>query len=216
MSYEVPGMTEKQVLAAIEQAVNSLASTYKFGYHDIEDIKQEGRLLALKLIKSGSYDNKRPLGNFLFTHIRNRLSNFKRDNFRRNDPPCITCHRAFQEAHCSECSHVNDGKYCKKYVTWRKRNDSKQNLMNMLDLSVLDGDSDFLAYTNSDVVERSELSEIQDILDQYLTAEQRKLLLKLRAGESVSSIKRKELEQYIFDILKRYGIICPTNSNVDS
>ncbi len=60
-------MTEAEVLATMTRVVDRIAHKYRFGYFDIEDIKE----------------------NFLAVHVSNRLKNFKRDNFFRPDyvPP---------------------------------------------------------------------------------------------------------------------------------
>ena len=82
-------MTEEQVIQTIDNIANRLASKFKFGYHEIEDMKQQARLFAWEGLKN--YDGIRPLENFLWTHVRNRLYNFKRNNFGRPDKPCDTC-----------------------------------------------------------------------------------------------------------------------------
>src|SRR5690348_1481836 len=107
-----PGMTEAEVLEAIEKAVNALASSFTFGIYDIDDIKQQGRLYALQALATEKYDPSRPLPNFLYAHIRNRLINLKRDKLHRNDPPCKEC------ASGEPCQP--DG-HCKKFLEWRKR-----------------------------------------------------------------------------------------------
>src|SRR3954453_8942961 len=87
-------ITEADFLAAIEKVVGILASSFAFGYFEVEDIKQQARLFAIEAMKR--YDPSRPLDNFLYAHIKNRLINFRRDKFRRNDPPCLSCHMSIQ------------------------------------------------------------------------------------------------------------------------
>ena len=82
-------MTEEEVLETIEKIANKLCYKFKFGYHGVEDMKQQATLFALEGLDS--YDEKRPLENFLWTHVRNRLFNYKRDNFERPDKPCFSC-----------------------------------------------------------------------------------------------------------------------------
>ena len=84
------GMTEEQVLEAIENVVNSLARNFRFGYFDTEDMKQEGRVYAIEGITK--YNPKvGPLENFLRTHIRNRFINLRRNKLTRYQPPCVDC-----------------------------------------------------------------------------------------------------------------------------
>ncbi len=68
------------------------------------------------------YDPARPLPNFLYVHIHNRLCNFLRDNFRRNDPPCKLCKEGRQALH-------PDGMVCEAYKEWKRRNDCKASIM---------------------------------------------------------------------------------------
>ena len=89
MKYLPEGMTEKEVLDVIDIAVRRLAYKFRFGYHTVEDIKQEGRFVALKALKK--YDSSRPLENYLWTAVRNGLFNNKRDNYERPDLPCKNC-----------------------------------------------------------------------------------------------------------------------------
>lgn len=197
MSAHYPcGLSEPEILAAIEQALSNLGKIYRFGYHEQKDIEQEGRMLALEILQTGKYDCKRSLPAFLFVHLRNRLSNFKRDKFRRNDPPCKACHYAFNHATPSVCSDAEGGT-CKKYESWRLRNASKQNLMNMLDLSVIDADSDYLAYDEAAALPECEAAELAAELDAKLPAKLRKVYLKIKSGEKVSKTDRKSLEEFV-------------------
>ena len=67
-------MTEEQVLQTINNIANRLAAKFKFGYHELEDMKLQARLFEWQGLKN--YDGVRPLENFLWTHVRNRLYNF--------------------------------------------------------------------------------------------------------------------------------------------
>jgi len=50
---------------------------------DEEDIEQEAFIIGMDALER--YDGVRPLENFLSVHIKNRLKNFKRDNYYRQD-----------------------------------------------------------------------------------------------------------------------------------
>lgn len=73
------GIPIEQVLDIIERVVGPLGNKLKFGSFDSEEIKQEGRAIAWKAIVD-TYEESRPLENFLRVHVRNRLLNFKRNN----------------------------------------------------------------------------------------------------------------------------------------
>lgn len=77
------GMTEDEVVRIISKISNRLAPKYVFAGYDVEDIKQEAFIIGITGLKK--YDSSRPLENFMYTHINNRLKTFKRDNYYRLD-----------------------------------------------------------------------------------------------------------------------------------
>ena len=77
---------EQEVMDIITSISNKLASKFKFGYHDIDDMKQQAMLFAWEGLEN--YDGIRPLENFLWVHVKNRLYNFKRNNYSRPNKPC--------------------------------------------------------------------------------------------------------------------------------
>ena len=77
------GMTEQEVIETITKVVDRQAAKFRFGYYEIEDMRQEAFIIAMDALDR--YDEKRPLENFLAVHVNNRLKNFKRDNFYRMD-----------------------------------------------------------------------------------------------------------------------------------
>ena len=79
MNLHIPSnMTEEEVIETIERVATRLCRKFRFGYHEVDDIKQQASLFAWEGLEK--YDEKRPLENFLWTHVRNRLYNFKRNN----------------------------------------------------------------------------------------------------------------------------------------
>ena len=81
---EIPkGLNEKQVIDTITKIAKRLAPKFVFAGYEVEDIEQEAFLIGVSGLKN--YDPSRPLENFMFTHINNRLKTFKRDNYYRMD-----------------------------------------------------------------------------------------------------------------------------------
>ena len=76
-------MDEDQVISAITKVSQKLAPKYVFASYGVEDIEQEAFIIALDALER--YDSDKPLENFLYSHINNRLKNFKRDNYYRQD-----------------------------------------------------------------------------------------------------------------------------------
>ena len=76
-------MTEQEVVDTITKIARHLAPKFIFASYDVDDIFQEAFIIGIDGLDK--YDEKRPLSNFMFTHISNRLKNFKRNNYYRLD-----------------------------------------------------------------------------------------------------------------------------------
>ena len=76
-------MSEQEVIDTITKVSDKLSNKYTFAFYAEEDIKQEAFIIGMEALER--YDESKPLENFLFIHIANRLKNFKRDNYFRQD-----------------------------------------------------------------------------------------------------------------------------------
>jgi len=185
-------LTEEQVMTAMNKAVALLAQTFSFGYFDSDDIRQEAYIFGLEALSR--YDPSRPLENFLYSHIKNRLINFKRDKYHRTDPPCKIC---------AEHGKHPDGSVCTKYIAWKKRNSSKQNLMRPLDIQNLSDENEKSVRQSHNIIDEATLTEARNLIDEHLSVELRSVYLRIRAGESVPKAKRVKLENALRDLI--YG-----------
>ena len=77
------GLTEDDIVGVITKIARRLAPKFTFASYDVEDIEQEAFLIGIAGLEK--YDPTRPLENFMYTHISNRLKTFKRDNYYRLD-----------------------------------------------------------------------------------------------------------------------------------
>lgn len=75
------GMDEQRVVDTILKISKKLAHKYTFASYEVEDIEQEAFLIGIAGLEK--YDQGRPLENFMYVHINNRLKTFKRDNYYR-------------------------------------------------------------------------------------------------------------------------------------
>jgi len=74
---------EAYAVSVIIKIAHRLAPRYVFAGYDVEDIEQEAFMIGMSGLEK--YDPSRPLENFMYTHINNRLKTFKRDNYYRLD-----------------------------------------------------------------------------------------------------------------------------------
>lgn len=196
-----PGHTEEFVLAEIERCVVMLAPDFVFGYYDLEDVKQEARYEALKVLPR--YDPAldedgnptRPLANFLYRGIRNRLLNLVRNKYHRNDPPCRLCHDGRQADH-------PDGEVCLKYKAWRKRNAAKANLTKPQGIDSVVSEKEVALRADGLAAEEAVAQEVLLAIDEKLPLELRADYLRMRAGERLPKDRRRKVEVAILAILR--------------
>jgi len=199
-------MTEKEVLEVIDKVASKLAYKFKFGYHDIEDMKQQGRLFAIQGMDN--YDDSRPLENFLWTHVRNRLFNYKRDNFERPDKPCYSCpfYDPGRKNSVNECEEFEDKQECDLYSGWLSRNSSKKNLMSPIGISEVKNDKEGNMNISSSLLERLADKELLTLIDQNIPLELRLDYLRLKNGLKLPRPKRDAIIGSIKNILKENNL----------
>lgn len=170
-------MTETEVLAIMTTVVNRIAHKYRFGYYDIDDIKQEAFIIAMEAMDR--YDEGRPLENFLAVHISNRLKNFKRDNFFRPDyvPPSGKI--------------TND-------------NNTKRFLMEPLNIDNIRDEHERNMRGEENIVDELAQKELMNIVDTYLDMGLRSDYLRILHGVYVPKPRREQIYEAIMQILREH------------
>jgi len=191
-------INEEDLLETIDIISKKLSYKFKFGYHEIEDMKQQISVFAIEGLQN--YDHKRPLENFLWTHVRNRLFNFKRDNYQRPDKPCNTCpffdkHSGDSSKDCLKYKNKND---CDLYNSWHSRNNAKKNLMYLNTIEEL---KDYLSNKDKNQTDSAEEQELLDILDEKLYGETREIYLKIKMGTKVYKTEFNKLLNKIKELI---------------
>lgn len=199
------GVTERYFLEATERVLSLLASKFRFGYHELDDIKQQGMLFAIKVMAANKYDVSRPLENFLYTHLRNQFINYKRDNYIRNEPPCLGCifYDPKRTKSADQCAAFASKTECTKLIEWNRRNATKRNIMQPIDFdSVMECG---LTRKHDDVLLEMESEELERRIDDELPLDMRADYLRLRAGEPVSKARKLTIRNAIAEILAESG-----------
>lgn len=190
-------VSEEEFLIVLDNISKRLAHKFRFAYHDIEDMKQQAAIFAIEGLEK--YDNKRPLENFLWTHVRNRLFNYKRNNYQRPDKPCIGCpffdkNLTQSINQCSKFSNKND---CNLYASWSKRNEAKKNIIqpsHMEDDSYYKSKGDFnLNIQNQELIK---------FLDDNIETEYRENYLKLKHGVKIPKQQLNKLKKHIVSLME--------------
>lgn len=201
-------MQEKEFIAIVSKIARKLSSIFKFGYHDEEDMAQRAFELAIEALDT--YDCSRPLENFLWIHIRNRLHNDKRNKYERPTLPCKTCPIAAYDPEFkysnSGCKEYNRLTSCTHYEKWYKLNNPKKGLMSTTDAASVDEDTECGFHVESDPHNETNTKEIFNIIDKNLPIQYRKDYIKMYYGVTVPKRKRDEIIDVIRRILVKNGI----------
>jgi hypothetical protein len=202
---KTPQVDEDEFLKIVDIIAKKLAYKFKFGYHDFDDMKQQISIFALEGLKN--YDHKRPLENFLWTHVRNRLFNYKRDNYQRPDKPCLTC--PIYDPHCkkstNQCEQYPNKEDCSLYKSWTDRNSTKKNLMHLNTIDeIKDYGNTFISDENL-LVNSIETNELWKLIESHLTGEYRTLYLKIKSGNKVSKGDMDKLASKLREIINNHG-----------
>jgi hypothetical protein len=195
---ELPnGVSTEEFLLVLENISKRLAHKFRFAYHSVDDMKQQAAIFALEGLKN--YDKKRPLENFLWTHVRNRLFNYKRNNYQRPDKPCHSC--PFFDKGCkvsiNQCEKFSNKDDCELYAAWAKRNEAKKNIIQP---GYIESNTSFSPSTTIEPL--LENKELIKFLDSHIQTEYREIYLKLKHGIKVNKGDLKKLQNHITKLME--------------
>lgn len=177
-----PGHTPESVTAALLEAARAVAHLYTFGYHEVEDAQQEAIADAIESALPKYRAERGELVAFLARHMRFRLSNYKRNHYWRNEPPCRGCADGRLDVH-------GDGRPCAKHLAWIRLNTAKANLVHPLDIENLENEPSLRDVAH----EEAERDEAEGLIDALLPAELRADYLRLRAGVRLPKGRRNKV-----------------------
>ena len=204
------GMTEQEVLSAIDVVSNGLAHKFRFGYMGVDDMRQEARVEAIEALDH--YDPKKgKLQTFLWTHVRNRLSNLKRNRYERHDKPCYKCPLKAYDPQClsssSQCTAFEDKADCKPFRSWEQRNSAKKNIMAPIGIQNVNDERESRMRQDTDIVDSIYSAQIIELLDQKIPVGLRAYWIKLKNDIKINKPEREKLLLAIRQILteESYG-----------
>lgn len=186
--YLPPGFTEAEVTAALMEAADAVGGLYTFGYHELEDAKQEAMCNAIENALPKFDATRGTLVAFLATHMRHRLSNYKRKHYWRNEPPCRGC--ADGRTH-------DDGRHCDAHLAWIRLNTSKANLVHPLDIENLEDEPTLPDAATASAIDE----ETQSLIDTFLPAALRADYLRLKAGVKIPKDRRQAVLDAVLEAL---------------
>ena len=190
-------ISEEEFISAINNVTKKLGHKFKFGYHSFEDMKQQAAIFAMEGLEK--YDRSRPLENFLWTHVRNRLFNYKRNNYQRPDKPCLNCplyDKGYKNS-LNQCSKYTDKTECDLYKAWSDRNTSKKNIVQPAYI-----EDDIYSLKNEDLSSIVQNQEIIKFLDTHVQTEYREIYLKLKHEIKIPKQQLDKLKAHINDLIE--------------
>jgi hypothetical protein len=194
---------QEDFLTALDNISKKLIYKFKFGYHEIEDMKQQAAIFALEGLEN--YDSSRPLENFLWTHVRNRLFNFKRDNYFRPDNVCVGCpfHDPKNLKSTNQCAKYENKNDCSIYSQWQNRNSIKRGLMKPTNI---DNEQVNSLKTSQDISLNISNNELIKIIEDNLETKYRETYLRLKGGAKISKQDLLKLQDHIQHILHKNNL----------
>ena len=182
------GMTEQEVIDLIRKVSKRLAPKYTFAHFDRDDIAQEAFMIGMDGLER--YNSDYPLENFLYTHIGNRLKDFKRNNYIRLEE-------------CELCGGTDPN--CRKCYEIQKKQTGKKNVMQPISIGEITDKQEHNMWCQEDFVGELELEEALTTIDQKLEMSMRADYLRLRDGVMVPKQKREKVEAEVLTILEDAG-----------
>lgn len=189
-------ISEPELIAILYEVARRVAPKFTFGYFKLEDIIQEAVIMGVEALPR--YDEARPIRNFLYIHMRNRLDNLMRNKFFRDECPCNLCRNCID----GQTRHT-DGYFCDKFKKWLELNCTKASLMSPLGLLRLNANEE--RHVES---ERCPLThkEIISILTDNFPVALRSDFLKLQDGLEIAEDRRELVAEETLKILAKFNI----------
>ena len=115
-----------QLPALVADIVSRIGHKYKFGPHEVEDLIQEGYMLAREALPK--YDGRTSLKSFLYSVLHSRLCNLKRSQYERRETPCSRCPLGAYHKLTDTCLAFEERQDCEYWRGWISRNEQKRSL----------------------------------------------------------------------------------------
>lgn len=191
-------MNKPEYLDLAKKILERIAHKYTFAYFAMDDIIQEGLLIAdANYIK---WDKVRCPEKFLFVNLSTRLKNLYREKCCRNDSPCRICNNG------GSCDKVLEGEHkCENHKKWQNTQNKRRNIVNMAPIRLNDkgetADEAFL--TKNDVATQSvDCDDFNGVVSGRLTDPTKILFDMVIMGDELSKQNLIKLQSEVSAILE--------------
>lgn len=176
-------ITEDEFLIAFENVIKKIARKFTFNVYDVDDIHQEAFIIAAEGVFNFNPVYNVPLESFLYTHLYNRLINFKRNNYLR------------KENNCKECREIN--RLCVRCEQREKLNYTKKCILEPANLDSLSHPT-FINDYDKKIDNAIILEEIIKRLPSNMVED----FYKIRDGVRINNKKKKRIIEIIEEIME--------------
>lgn len=197
-------MTESTVLEIIDKICEKISYKFVFGFYTRDDIKQQAWIFAIEGLEK--YKPEFPLENFLWVHVKNRLCNFKRNNYTRLDKPCLKCPLKAYIKDRDLCTAYSRKQDCSFYSRWESNNLTKQNIVKPINIGVVAEHQESCMSMQNSFIDQLGCKEIIDIIEENLSVEYRPYWLHLKAGIKLYKEDQNKLHDEIVKILQENNV----------
>jgi DNA-directed RNA polymerase specialized sigma24 family protein len=186
-------VTDEQ-LEITNNVADMLATYFTFGYYEIDDIKQEIKLMCLDALSRFDETKGASLRTFLIVHAKNRLITLKRDKLCRIYPPCYSC----KDWNNESCQRYDLQTQCIHYVKWNRVTTDKHNLFALSELSEND-----ISY-ETDILEDIHKQNLFAYIDENIPAKYRADYLSYIENGKMTTYAKKRIKQIIKELAEDY------------
>lgn len=186
-AWQLPEELLPEVTRNVAVIIAKLGPKFQFGPYELEDLESEAVIWINE--KFHRYDESRAkkngLFNFMYTVIKNKLYNLKRDEFSRLDPPCTKCPlNAYVNKVCTAYENMEE---CGYYSKWLKINQSKEQLTSVY--SANDSRDEKIKSPLDSMISSEELQKIWN----KLSERHRKTMEDVLTNEKVNKVRLNNL-----------------------
>lgn len=188
----------------MKKLANRYKWTNRFPGYDEDDIEQEIFFLVIDGLKSYKKE-KGVVENFLSVHVRNRLMNFKRNNYRRITPPCKSCPLKAWDPDKQCCKVYENMDDCYILRKWTLNNQARENIARPISIekTKMEGEKNVFSGESPDSI--IEAREVRALIDAKLPHHLRKTYILFLSNKHVADDDKTELFQVIKSILEEAG-----------
>lgn len=191
-------LNEEELIKTIKEAARPHIIKYTFPGHTSEDMMQLAIMYGIDA--SHRWDGVRSLKNFLSIHIRNRLYNYRRENYIRMETPCGKCPlKAFIRP--NKCKIYDNRLDCELFKNWNDKNLERKNINDAIGFDVVSDINEESMKLYPDLDFEIDTAELLELIDQNIDINYRQDYLVLMNGGKLPGLRLTALRNHIHEIV---------------